>query len=132
MAISSERKNIQAPPQHATHYQSFRKLRISGFLAGIYFSLLRQIYQSWEKRIKNLFYKKQLKPFLKGNRVLIAALGGAAAGITLANILGTEKARNILHTVEGSISEFTDKVSNGLTAKDNKTITERPKEAYVN
>ncbi len=84
------------------------------------------------KKNKKSFYKKQLKPFLKGNRVLIAALGGAAAGITLANILGTEKARNILHTVEGSISEFTDKVSNGLTAKDNKTITERPKEAYVN
>lgn len=84
------------------------------------------------KKNKKSFYKKQLKPFLKGNRVLIAALGGAAAGITLANILGTEKAQNILNTVEGSISEFTDKVSKGLTGKDNKLITERPKEAFVN
>lgn len=71
------------------------------------------------KKNKKSFYKKQFRPFLKDNRVMIAALGGAAVGITLANILGTEKAQNILHTVEGSIHDFTDKVSKGMMGKSN-------------
>jgi hypothetical protein len=66
------------------------------------------------KKNKKSFYKKQLKPFVKGNRVLLAALGGAAAGITLANIMGREKAQEILHTVEDSIAHITDKVTRGL------------------
>jgi len=67
------------------------------------------------KKNKKSFYKKQLKPFVKGNKVLLAALGGAAAGITLANIMGREKAQEILHTVEDSITHFTDKVTRGLS-----------------
>jgi chitinase len=47
------------------------------------------------KKKKKSFYKKQLKPFVKSNKVLIAALGGAAAGITISNILGSEKAQHI-------------------------------------
>lgn len=72
------------------------------------------------KKNKKSFYKKQLKPFVKGNKVLIAALGGAAAGITLANILGSERAQQILNTVESSLSDFTDKVSKGMSGNGNK------------
>ena len=72
------------------------------------------------KKNKKSFYKKQLKPFVKGNKILLAALGGAAAGITLANIMGTEKAQQILHTVEGSMSDFTHKVAKGISGNANK------------
>jgi len=87
-----------------------------------------------KKKNKKSFYKKQLKPFLKGNRVLIAALGGAAAGITLSNILGTERAQNVLHTVENSIQEFSDKVagtSRGGKQNARPTAPERKTEAHV-
>lgn len=72
------------------------------------------------KKNKKSFYKKQLKPLIKGNKVLLAALGGAAAGITLANLMGTDKAQQILHTVEGSLADFTDKVSKGISANPHK------------
>lgn len=75
------------------------------------------------KKNKKSFYKKQLKPFVKDNRILIAALGGAAAGITLANLLGTDKAQNILHTVEDTIHDFTDKVSKGIAGKSNTKLS---------
>ena len=69
------------------------------------------------KKNKKSFYKKALRPFIKDNRVLLAALGGAAAGITLANVLGTQKAQEVLHTVEDSISHFKDRVVSGISAK---------------
>lgn len=68
------------------------------------------------KKNKKSFYKKQLKPLMKGNGILLAALGGAAAGITLASILGTEKAQQMLHTVEDSIAGFSERVSRGLNS----------------
>lgn len=85
------------------------------------------------KKNKKSFYKKQLKPFIKGNRILLAALGGAAAGITISNILGTEKAQNILHTVENSIHDFTERVADGMSGKHDVQLTaaERKSEAQV-
>jgi hypothetical protein len=67
------------------------------------------------KKGKKSFYKKQLRPFVKSNQVLLAALGGAAAGITLSSLLGTEKAKQVFDTVQTSMKDFSDKVINGLT-----------------
>ena len=67
------------------------------------------------KKKKKSFYKKQLKPFLKGNKILLAALAGAATGITLASILGTEKAQQVVHGVENSVRDFKDRVNSALT-----------------
>ena len=62
---------------------------------------------------KNKRIKKELKNLLKGNKVLFAALGGAAAGLSLAGIFGTEKGKEILDTVEDSIAKTADRISNG-------------------
>jgi|GEM_PF-4589031 len=64
---------------------------------------------------KKSFYKKSLKPFVSDNRVLLAALGGVAAGITIAGILGTERAREVVHTVEDSVKDFSSRLKQGLT-----------------
>jgi hypothetical protein len=76
------------------------------------------------KRNKKSFYKKQLKPFVKDNRVLLAALGGVAAGISLSNIIGSEKAHEILNNVEDSISNFRDKVGQGFSPNKNGDVYE--------
>ena len=65
------------------------------------------------KKGKKSFYKKRLKPLVKQNRVLLAALGGVATGITIAGILGTEKAKEIVNTIEDSVKAFSDKVKSG-------------------
>ena len=85
------------------------------------------------KKNKKSFYKKHLKPFVKDNRALLVALGGVAAGITLSNILGTEKAHRLLHTVEDSISDFTDKMAKGFGGTKNGNVVEsgRKKEPVV-
>jgi hypothetical protein len=77
---------------------------------GIFFDscLERKLMGSKNKRIK-----KEIKKLLKGNKVLFAALGGAAAGITIAGIFGTEKGKEILDTVEDSIAKNADRISNG-------------------
>jgi hypothetical protein len=62
---------------------------------------------------KNKKIKKELKNLLKGNKVLFAALGGAAAGLTIAGIFGAEKGKEILTTVEDSIAKTADRISNG-------------------
>jgi hypothetical protein len=62
---------------------------------------------------KNKKIKKHLKNLLKGNKVLFAALGGAAAGITLAGVFGTERGKEILDTVEDSIAKTADRITNG-------------------
>ena len=71
------------------------------------------------KKNKKSFYKKQLKPFVKENKILLAALGGAAAGITITSLLGAEKAQHLLQTVEHSISNFTDKIAKDRTGDPN-------------
>jgi hypothetical protein len=66
-----------------------------------------------KKKNKNKsFYKKYLKGLLKGNRsVIVAALTGTATGIALAGILGTEKAKQLVQTVEDGIKDFGTKIS---------------------
>jgi hypothetical protein len=59
---------------------------------------------------KKSFYKKNLKPFVSDNKLFLAALGGMAAGISIANILGTEKAQQIVDTIEDSVKNLTQKL----------------------
>lgn len=56
---------------------------------------------------------KMIKKLTKGNKVLLAALTGAAAGIALAGILGSEKAKELLSSVEGNIADFGNRLANG-------------------
>ena len=55
-----------------------------------------------------------IKNFAVKNRVVLAALGGAAAGVAISRLLGTEKAAEILNTVGSNVREFGHKVSAGL------------------
>ena len=54
--------------------------------------------------------KKKIKSFLNQNKLMIAALGGFTAGISLAGILGTEKAKKIAETVGETVNDFTGKL----------------------
>jgi hypothetical protein len=65
---------------------------------------------------KKSFYKKSLKPFMSDNSLFLAALGGMAAGISIATILGTEKAKQIVETIEGTAKDFKTKISNSLNS----------------
>lgn len=64
---------------------------------------------------KKSFYKRTLKPFVSDNRVLLAALGGVAAGISVANILGSEKARQIVETIEHAAKDYGQKIKQSFT-----------------
>lgn len=66
---------------------------------------------------KKSFYKKQLKPLIKQNKVLLAALGGIATGITIASILGTEKAKEIVNSIETSVKDFTEKMTHDVATR---------------
>ena len=48
---------------------------------------------------------------------MLAALGGVATGISLAGILGTEKARKIVDTLGSSVNEFTNKLKDQMNKK---------------
>jgi uncharacterized membrane protein YgaE (UPF0421/DUF939 family) len=61
-----------------------------------------------EKRRKSS--KSGLKTFLFENRMILATIGGLAAGFTVANVLGNERARGIVSTVGESVKTFSDKV----------------------
>ena len=65
------------------------------------------------KKSKKNKLKKDVRAVLKGNKVLFAALGGAAAGLTLAGIFGSEKGKEILNAVEDSIETTAERISNG-------------------
>ncbi len=80
------------------------------------------------KKNKKSFFKKELKTLFKGNKVLFAALGGAATGIAIANILGTGKAKEVLHAVENSIADATNRISNGLKNIKNGSVELRNRE----
>ena len=74
------------------------------------------------KKKKNRFKKltgKKINSFLTDNRLLLAVLSGAAAGISLAALLGTEKAKQIVENISESAKDITGKLDNGLeTAAD--------------
>ena len=58
------------------------------------------------KKGKKGSYKKLIGSFVMNNRVMIAAVAGAATGITLASVLGTEKAKKVIGEVGDSVKEF--------------------------
>ncbi len=64
------------------------------------------------------FFKQNVKPFLSDNRLLLTALGGVAVGISLANILGSDKAKQLVDTMESSVKDFTNKIKSSLTEED--------------
>ena len=68
-----------------------------------------------KKKNKNKsFYKKSIQPFLSDNRVLVAALGGAAAGISLAGLLGTEKAKQIIDQVGDAARNISNRITDSV------------------
>jgi hypothetical protein len=73
------------------------------------------------KKNKSKSLKKKMKSVLPDNTILFAALGGVAAGITLASIVGADKAKQMVEAVEGSVNQFTDRVKHGL--RDKRTAT---------
>ena len=62
---------------------------------------------------KKSFYKNRIKPLLKSNRIVLAAIAGAAAGIVITQILGSEKAREMMHAMEGNVKNLSRKLMNG-------------------
>jgi hypothetical protein len=45
------------------------------------------------------------------NSVLLAALGGAAAGALISNYLGTEKGKEMLNSASGALKDLTNKAT---------------------
>ncbi len=60
---------------------------------------------------KNKSESKGIKKFTSKNKVLLAAVGGAAAGFAITRLLATEKAGEMMHTVEGKVRQFGHKTS---------------------
>jgi hypothetical protein len=58
------------------------------------------------KKGKKGSYKKLIGSFVMKNRVMLAAVAGAATGVTLANVLGTEKAKRVIGEVGDSVKDF--------------------------
>lgn len=79
------------------------------------------------KKNKKKKFKKNLQPLVSENKVLLAALGGIAAGISLASILGIEKAKHIVQTVEDSVKDFTQKIQDKLTDENTDNISKEDK-----
>ena len=62
---------------------------------------------------KNKSESKGIKKFASNNKVMLAAVGGVAAGVAITRLLATEKAAEIMNTVESKVREFSDKVTAG-------------------
>ena len=56
----------------------------------------------------------RIKTFISDNKILLAALGGITVGLTLASLLGNEKARQVLRSVGSSIADLSGKFVNDL------------------
>jgi hypothetical protein len=74
----------------------------------LYDGLTGLIYVQWNQSQKIM---------TKGNNVLLAALGGAAAGALVANYLSTEKGKQMLNSATNTIKDLSGKASQ--YAKDN-------------
>lgn len=57
--------------------------------------------------------KKQLRAFIKSNRMIFVTLGGLAAGIAITRILGSDRARKVFHAAGGGLKNFGSKLTNG-------------------
>jgi hypothetical protein len=62
---------------------------------------------------KKSFFKSRMKPFFKSNRIVLAAIAGAAAGVVITRVLGSEKARQVLSSMEGNLRGLGHKFMNG-------------------
>lgn len=62
---------------------------------------------------KNKSGTKGIKKFASKNKVILAAVGGAAAGVAITRMLSTEKAAEIMNTVENKVRELGNKVTAG-------------------
>jgi len=58
------------------------------------------------KKAKKQAYKKMVGKFVSNNKVMLAALAGAATGITMSTLLGTEKAKKMIEGIEDSVKTF--------------------------
>ena len=62
---------------------------------------------------KKSFYKNRLKSFMKSNRIILAAIAGAAAGVVITRMVGSERAKEMLHSMEGNMKNLSQKLMNG-------------------
>jgi hypothetical protein len=62
---------------------------------------------------KKSFFKSRVKPFMKSNGMVWAAIAGAAVGIVITRLLGSEKAREVLASVPGNVRDLSHRVLNG-------------------
>ena len=81
-----------------------------------------------KKKNKNNAFYKALKPFISDNRVLFSILGAAGVGVTLASAFGTEKGREIVDKIAGTVREFTQEKDGGAksVASRNTTPAKQP------
>jgi len=62
---------------------------------------------------KKSLQKNRIKSFLKSNRIVLAAIAGAAAGVVITRVVGSEKAKEMLQAMEGNIKNLGQKLMNG-------------------
>lgn len=56
----------------------------------------------------------RIKTFVSENKVLIAGVGGLALGLTLASLMGNERARQILRSMGSTIADLSSKFANDV------------------
>lgn len=64
---------------------------------------------------KNKSIDKTLRKYARKNKFVLAAFGGAAAGIAISRILGTEKATQVLQSLEDNVRGFGRRVTEGFS-----------------
>lgn len=55
-----------------------------------------------------------IKSFVSEHKMLLAAIGGITVGITLASLMGNERARQILRTMGSTLADASGKVADNL------------------
>lgn len=56
----------------------------------------------------------KITTFISDNKILIAGIGGVALGLTIASLMGNEKARQILRSAGSTISDLSGKFVGNL------------------
>jgi hypothetical protein len=62
---------------------------------------------------KKAFRKNRFRSFVKSNRIVLAAIAGAAAGVVITRVIGSEKAKEMFQSMEGNIKNLSHKFMNG-------------------